>query len=56
MWDFLQSVEGSDVVQSVDWRAEASMEAKYLTVDERCQRKVVEQVLRRKKLGVYDTI
>ena len=49
MRDFLQSVEGPDVVESVDRRTETSMEAKYLAVNECCQGKVVEQVLRRKK-------
>ena len=52
MRNFLQSVEGPDVVESVDRRTEASMKAKYLAIDKCCQGKVVEQVLRRKKVYV----
>ena len=54
MRDFLQSVEGPDVVESVDRRTEASMKAKYLAVDEYCQGKVVEQVLRGEKYQCFN--
>ena len=42
MWDFLQSVEGSDVVQSVDARGEAAVQTEYLAVYQCSQGQVVE--------------
>ena len=44
MRDFLEAVEGPDVVEGVDGGAETPVEAKDLAVDQRRQRQVVEQI------------
>jgi hypothetical protein len=44
VWDFLNTVKSSDVVQSVyAWR-KTSVEAKDLVVDKSCEREVVEKI------------
>ena len=42
--DFLEAIEGPDVVKGVDGGAETPVEAKDLAVDQRRQRQVVEQI------------
>ena len=44
MWHFLNAVEASDIVKSVDARGKTSVEAEDLVIDEGSKGKVVEKV------------
>ena len=44
MWDFLYSVESTDIVECVDARGETSVEAEDLVLDQGCEGKEVEEV------------
>ena len=44
MWHLLKSVQRADVVQAVDAGTEAAVQAEDLTVHQRRQRQIVEQV------------
>lgn len=44
MWHFLYTIEGSDVVKSIDARRKTSVETEDLVIDEGSEREVVEQI------------
>jgi hypothetical protein len=44
MRDFLDTIEGADVIKGVDGWAETSVEAENLILDEGCEREVIEEV------------
>lgn len=44
MWDFLDSVQSSDVVKSVDAWGQPSVQAEYLVVDKCSQGQVIEEI------------